>query len=229
MLSKKMKIVSIMLWGILSLASLAITIMHPRIHYGFIFIFCFVLFLKSIFARKQFQSKSFWDTTIGGILLIIVLLYVGSPLNILYPYHAPYEYKKDIQELKAETPQRHKHFPDMIPKSATKVEFRCVPSLMQGTHYETLFFHIDESYIGDIIEQYSLGSGIYKYREANCGWIASEDEELTFFPGMSEIPDDEKKNICVIMTLAEENGHGDHYYSGIYYNIEEEYICFFAY
>lgn len=132
-----------MLWGILSLASLAITIMHPRIHYGFIFIFCFVLLLKSIFARKQFKSKSFLDTTIGGILLIIVLLYVGSPLNILYPYHAP---------------------------------------------YETLFF-----------------------------------------PGMSAIPDDEKKNVCVIMTLVEEYGHGDYHYSGIYYNIEEEYICFFAY
>lgn len=56
--------------------------------------------------KKKIGKKSVWRKTILGIISLVIVWSMGDMINIIYPYHATYEYKSDILKLKSESSQK---------------------------------------------------------------------------------------------------------------------------
>lgn len=221
------KKVTVGIWCIILVLFLVITIMHPRINFGLILFFSLIQCISIAFSRKVFEKKTLWKKSFLGVADIFILWIFCSPFNVLYPYHATYEYKNDIQNLKSESPQIYSHFPDTIPDSASKVKWVCLSGLLQGSGYEALFFYADDSYLEEIYETYAFNSTLYTYAEEERTWISKDAKKLTYFPEEDEISDDDKKNVSVFILTENSNLNHSHI-SGFYINQTDGYICFFA-
>lgn len=221
------KKINIGIWYVLLALFLVITIMHPRIHFGLILIICFTQCISMTFSKKVIAKKLFWKKTIEGIVSIFILCSMSKILNVFCPYHAAYEYKNDIQNLKIENPQIYSHFPDTIPDSAMDIKWVCLPNFLQGNGYEALFFYADDSYIEEIYDTYISMTAIYKYSDENYTWTNNEGKSIVSFPRINEISDKDKENVCVI--IMTDNGNSDYSHkSGLYINKVDGYVCFFA-
>lgn len=221
------KKINIGIWMVLFVVFCVITVMSPRIHFGVILLLCFIQCISMILCKKEREKKILWKKTILGIVSIFVMCYLGQFLNIIYPYHATYEYKNDIQKLKVESPQNYSHFPDVIPDSATGIKWMCLPNFMQGSGYEALFFYANETYIKEIYNRYAPIATVYTYSDEECTWINNEVKNTVSFPKINEISDEDKKNVIVMITA--DNGNLNHpHNSGLYINKVDGYVCFFA-
>ena len=162
---------------------------------------------------------------IKNMIAILILCFFTPYLNMIYPYHASYEYKKDIATLKADDMKEYYHFPDEIPSIASGVEWVCFPSLMQGSGYHKLFFYADESYLQKIYDSYSEYATIYTYNQ--YGWTNPNTKETTTFPDENVIDKTERKNVEVFILFDNQDINHLHN-SGFYINQTKGYICFFA-
>ena len=161
---------------------------------------------------------------VGNIILILILCYLGQYLNIIFPNHASYEYKKDIEILKSDALQKYYYFPDEIPTIASGVEWVCFPSLLQGSGYHKLFFYADESYLQNVYSMYVEEATIYTYNQYE--WTNYEIGKSTTFPEENVIDETEKKNVEVFILY--DNQDTTHFHNGGFYiNQTEGYICFF--
>jgi hypothetical protein len=213
------------IWGIIVLILLIFAMIHPRIIYFIMAIVCGIIGTTRFFSKKEKTRAKLFKDTVGNIIGILILCYLGQYLNIIFPNHASYEYKTDIMSLKAESPEEYYQFPDNIPDSASKVKWVCLPNFLQGTGYHKLFFYEDTSYLKDIYETYAGQATIYTY--VDYSWWNAEMDESTSFPGETEIPEHEKMNVQVLMLY--DNQETTHYHnSGLYINQTEKYVCFFA-
>ena len=214
------------IWGIITCLMFVITIMHPRM------IYLIILFIGVILGFACYKSKK--EKTVGkmckdliGNLIVLWFFYAffGQYFNIVYPYRAPYEYKKDMASFKADSLQEYYFFPDRIPKGSSGVKWMCVPNLMQGIGYEKLFFYADDSYLQEICNTYKEKATVYKYIE--YAWTNSDTGKFTTFPGDSSIDSDEREDIEVFMLY--DNQDANHLHNGGFYiNQKEGYICFFS-
>lgn len=198
--------------------------MHPRVHFGFLLFISIIQCVKIIVWKKS-GKKSLWRKTVLGITSLVVVWSMGGMLNIFYPYHATYEYKNDIQHLKSESLQEYGHFPDILPDTATNVKWVCMPSLMQGSGYEALFFYADDLYIEEIYHQYAPKATIYRYED--YGWVNKEIKKTVFFPMVGEISEQDRENVFVLILTDNQDAHHPQN-SGVYINQAEGYVCFFA-
>ncbi len=213
------------LWCIISLVMLIITITHPRIIYGIMVIVCgiySILCYRS--TRKKTLGKICIDM-IGNVLSIVMICYIGQCLNIIFPYHASYEYKKDIASLKTDDLQEYSHFPDNIPEFASDVEWVCFPSMLQGSGYHRLFFYADTSYLQEIYDTYAEYATIYTYDQ--YAWTNHDMEKSITFPEGSSIEEQDRNDVKVLMLYDNQDVNHSHN-GGIYINKVEGYIGFFA-
>lgn len=214
-----------MIWGIIGLFMLIITVLHPRIIYLVLLIVCFVCGVISLRSTRRKTVKKICLNALGNVIGILIACYIGQFLNIFFPYHASYEYKKDITTLKEDALQEYYYFPDEIPEKASKVKWMCVPSFMQGSDYHKLFFFTDESYIQEIYNTFSEEAIIYTYNQ--YAWINNDTQKMATFPGDSAIDENERKDVEVFM-LYDNNDINHLHNGGFYINQTEGYICFFA-
>ena len=143
----------------------------------------------------------------------------------MFPYHAGYEYKKDIAALKADSFKEYYYFPDEIPAAASDVKWKCMPGFLQGSGYNSLFFSADESYLQNICNAYSEEATIYRYTE--YAWIDNDTGKSAEFPDESRIDEAERKNVEVFILY--DNHDIDHLHNGGFYiNQTKGYICFFV-
>lgn len=205
---------------------LVIAVMHPRIVYLIILFICGMLGLVCYKSQKEKTVGKMCKDLIGNLIVIWILYsFFGQYLNIIYPYRAPYEYKKDMASFKADSLQEYFFFPDRIPKGASEVKWMCAPNLMQGIGYEKLFFYAEDSYIKEICDTYKEKATIYQYME--YAWTNSETGKITTFPGDSSIEEEELNDIEVFMIY--DNQDANHLHNGGFYiNQKEGYICFFS-
>lgn len=113
--------------------------------------------------REQGRTRRLARSKAPGIgLTILVMLisffmviYMFSVIpDLLFPYHMTYEYKADIARLKKSVAYDYSFFPDEIPTGATHVTWVMLPSFLQGSGTEVLFFDIDDEFIRQTIAQY---------------------------------------------------------------------------
>lgn len=216
---------NLIIWIIISAALLVFAIMHPRINNILVLVISIVKCIIVATANMETEEVR-WDRTFLLLICLVVVWFIAKSFNYVFPYHAPYEYKKDIQSLKAENAEydNYTHFPDEIPDCASKVEWICVPGLMQGSHYEALFFYADEAYLSEVYDTYISRAEVYTYKE--YAW-ENEKEQMITFPKSNDIMEEEKSNVTVLITY--DNGDGNHpRSSGLYINPEQGYVCFFA-
>ena len=177
-----------------------------------------------------------------GVIGIVILCYFGQSLNALYPKHARHEYAMDIASYKAKYPKKYFFFPDKIPKTASGVEWICLPSMLQGSGYRKLFFYADESYIHELRELYIDEATIYTYD--HYAWINQdlEKDESTdtedssaqtkhtksiTLPDGNSMKEEERNDIeAFVMYEVQDSDHNSN--SGFYINEKEHYVCFWA-
>lgn len=224
----KGKMPALLLWGGIIIIAFVVLILHPRINYGLIFMTSLGILIFLLFSKKEMNRDKLWKIAINGFVVILLLLSIGSICAVFFPFRASYEYKNDIQELKAENPPGYAHFPNRIPEGATNVEWICGPGFMQGSSYERLAFSADEPYISSVVKKYKAHYPSYQYSEEDLGWINKADNDLTAFPQLSDILDTDKRNTCVILT-TENTDLENSRICGMCYNLNMKYICFFRY
>ena len=200
--------------------------MHPRIIYLIILFVCGILGLVCYKSKKEKTVGKMCKDLIGNLIVLwIFYAFFGQYFNIVYPYRASYEYKKDMASLKTDSLQEYYFFPDRIPKGAAGVKWMCAPNLMQGIGYEKLFFYAEDSYIQEICNTYKEGATIYKYNE--YAWTNNEMEKIIYFPGEHDIDIEQRENVEVFMFY--DNQDVNHLHNcGFYINWIEGYIGFFA-
>lgn len=214
------------IWAIITCFMLVIAVMHPRITYFILILICGMLGLVCYKSKKEKTLGKMCKDLIGNLLALWILYsFFGQYINFIYPYHATYEYKKDMASFKADSLQEYYYFPDRIPKGASRVKWMCVPNLMQGTGYEKLFFYVDDSYLQEICNTYKEKATVYKYSE--YAWTNSDTGKFTTFPGDSAIEKEERNDIEVFMLYDNQDVNYLHN-GGFYVNYKEGYICFFS-
>lgn len=244
-------------WMIVTIALLIPTIMHPRLHNILVTLICFIKCILLAAApkcddeeREQKINTGLLRHTICLLICAAILWYIGSILlDGFFPYHAPYEYKADMRTFKSrssKTDYDYTHFPDEIPGSARKVQWVCVPSMMQGSHEELLFFYADADYLSAVYNTYAPQAELYVYDEDALWWkeyTGGEEEydeydeyaddtrkdcpDFPIFEGMMGRNEDEYAETIVLITNYTDDTHGGHC-SGIYINETKGYICFWA-
>lgn len=213
------------IWGIICLFMSVIAVLHPRIIYWILVIVCGISGIICYRSTRKKTVGKICKDVIGSIIAILILCYLGQYLNIIFPYHASYEYEKDIATLKTEASQEYYHFPDKIPAVASDVKWRCVPSFLQGSGYHNLFFYADESYLQKIYNAYVEEATIYTYSQ--YAWVNNDTGKSAIFPDASGIDEAERKNVEVFILY--DNQDINHLHNGGFYiNQTEGYICFFA-
>ena len=222
MISKK---INLIIWSVLVIVFMMLTIMHPRICYGFMLFLSIIQWGEIAGRKKKIGKKSVWRKTILGITSLVIVWSMGDMINIFYPYHATYEYKHDILKLKFESSQKYQHFPGAIPKIARNVKWKCVPSLLQGSGYEGLLFYAEKEYIEEIYNKYASATTLYKYD--GYEWRNEKLKKATFFPQINSIAELEREDVVVII-LYENNDIHHPGNSGLYLNQTEGYVCFFS-
>lgn len=217
-------------WAVISFFMLIIAIFHPRIIYWILLIVCVI---KCIVCCKTAKKKTVGKFCIGmvsNIIAILILCDLGQGLNLFFPYHASYEYEKDIEDLKADSLKEnslreYSHFPDELPTVASGVKWMCVPNFMQGTGYDQLFFFADEVYLQKIYNAYAEEATIYTYSQYD--WVNNDTGKCAVFPDAIGIDEAERKNVEVFILYDNEDFNHLHN-SGFYINQTEGYICFWA-
>lgn len=222
------------IWGIISLIMLVAAVIHPRIIYCILAIVCGIIGIICYRSQREKTIGKMCRDMVGNIIVILILCYLGQYLNIIFPYHAGYEYKNDIAALKVEASQRYYYFPDKIPDLASNVEWVCFPSLLQGSGYHKLFFYADESYLQEVYDTYAEYATIYTYEYMydydQYAWANHDMESnmfLDWFPGVNTIEEQERKNVKVLILYDNQDANHPHN-SGLYINQVEGYVCFFA-
>lgn len=160
------------------------------------------------------------------VIVFAIIWYFGKYLNILYPYHASYEYQKDIANYKTgNAGEYYTEFPDEIPDGAIDIKWICRPSLMQGSGYDVLFFRADSNYLNKMYEKYAASMNLYTY--SNYGWENKKTGKAVTFPNIIDMTEQEKANVTVIVVY--DNGDINHpHSSGLYINQIEGYVCFYG-
>lgn len=216
---------NLLLWIIISVAILILTVMHPRPNNLLVLLLCIIKCVTLLSSKKEIEGKVIWKKNIELILAFAMIWYIGKFLNILYPYHASYEYQKDIANYKSgSTGEYYTEFPDEIPDDAKGIKWICCPSFMQGSGYDVLFFHADSSFLEKMYDKYAEMTNVYTY--SNYGWENKETGKAVTFPKIIDMTEQEKTNVTVIMTY--DNGDINHpHSSGLYINQIEGYVCFY--
>lgn len=219
----------LILWIVISMALLGLMVLHPRINHGILLCCGIIQCIQMAVSKKEWKVKTLWLNTIGMLLCLVIVWDMTKWLDIFYPYHAPYEYKQDIQRLKSGyRGQCFTQFPDEIPADAFKVKWVCMPSLMQARGHEALFFYADKEYLSKVYDTYALSADIYTYKENDFQIDSGERTERSrnrsiWFPIVNDMTNEEKKNVEVLI-LCEYS----YYNGGLYINQQEGYICFFV-
>ena len=111
--------------------------------------------------RARRKAPGIGMTIFAVLISFFIVIYMFSVIpDLLFPYHMPYEYKADIARLKKSVAYDYSFFPDEIPAGATHVTWVMLPSFMQGSGTEVLFFDIDDEFIRQTIGQYGGGAEI---------------------------------------------------------------------
>lgn len=222
------------IWSIISLFMLIVAVMHPRIIYCILVIVCGIIDIICYRSKKKKTVGKMCKDIVENIFVILILWYFGQFLNILFPYHAGYEYKNDIASLKAEDSESYYYFPDKIPDLASDVEWVCLPNFLQGTGYHKLFFYADESYLQEVYDTYAEYAAIYTYEyiydNRFTSWANHDMESimvLDWFPGENAIEEQERKNVKVLILYDNQDANHPRN-GGLYINQAEGYVCFFA-
>ncbi len=212
---------------------LIFAILHPRILYCILVIVCVIISITCYRSKKKKTVGKMCKDIVKNIIAILILCCFGQFLNVLFPYHASYEYKNDIASLKAESPQKYYYFPDKIPDLASNVEWVCLPSMLQGTGYNKLFFYANESYLQEVYDTYAEYATIYTCElddDQYASWANHDMKKtmlLDWFPGEDAIKEQDKKNVKILILY--DNQDADHPRNGgLYINQVEGYVCFFA-
>ena len=228
------KKIECIIWSIISLIMLIVAVMHPRIIYCILVIICVIIDIICYRSKKKKTVGKMRKDIVENIFVILILWCFGLYLNILFPYHASYEYKNDIASLKAEASERYYYFPDKIPDLASNVEWICLPNFLQGTGYHKLFFYADESYLQKVYDTYAEYATIYTYEylydNPFASWANHNMESimvLDWFPGENAIKEQERKNVQVLILYDNQDANRPRN-GGIYINQVEGYVCFFA-
>lgn len=217
---------NLFLWVILSVAILVLTIIHPRLNNILLLLLCIIKSVTLFFSKKETESKVILKKNFELIIVFAILWYMGKYLNILYPYHATYEYRNDIANYKiGSTGEYYKEFPNEIPDEAKDIKWICCPSFMQGSGYDALFFRANSSYLKELYQKYS--DLAIKYTYSNYGWENKETGTTVTFPQINDMIEEEKLDVTVFVTY--DNGDVNHpHNSGFYINQAEGYVCFFV-
>ncbi len=215
----------LVLWIIVSVAILILTVMHPRPNNLLVLLLCIIKCITLLLSKKEIESKVVWKKNIKLMIVFAVIWYMGKYLNILYPYHASYEYRNDIANYKTGSIREYyAEFPDAIPDEAKGIKWICCPGFMQGSGYDVLFFRADSSYLKKIYEEYATLTNVYTY--SNYGWENKKAGRTVTFPQIIDMTEQEKTNVTVIVTY--DNGDINHLHSsGLYINQIEGYVCFY--
>lgn len=111
------------------------------------------------------MKKRYKRYGIAGLLVVLGLI-AGIVCFMLFFVFRPdaSKYKADIKDLKAKNPQYYSFFPDEVPEDAAEVEWTTMPSIMQGSGFETLGFYTSKAYINHVIKTYGENARIlFKY------------------------------------------------------------------
>lgn len=271
--------ITIVIWGFVLIgliADLVWTILHPRPTY-FMWLWVFFYFVVKIYRERDTQ-KCVWHREykrqkkkaeeegiiykedrrivrmpkmyIIEIPLILALIYVLLYLpNALWPYHAAWEYTREIawyknmaERLKQEfgeydsyeeVLETYKVFPDVIPKEARYVKWFVFPGMLQANGYIYLSMKMPAEYIQDTINRYKTTAEILYYNEEDeeepdsyWGWW-NDDYSIgqDSFPGIC-YGESQAENI-VIYLLSEDIDIDKHGY-GFWVNEKANVICFFG-
>lgn len=212
------------IWGIISLIMLLAAVIHPRIIYCILVIVCGIIGIICYRSQKKKTIGKMCKDMVVAVIAILILCYWGQCLNVIFPYHAGYEYKKDIASLKTETPQKYYYFPDKIPESASGVEWICMPGFLQGSGYHKLFFYADEFYLQEVYDTYAEYAAIYTYDQ--YVWKNNDMKQSITIPGVDDIGEEERENVKVLILYDNQDVNHSHN-GGLYINQPEGYICFF--
>ena len=174
--------------------------------------------------EMQFYS-AFWHLI--GMIFIGVLI---GKSGLGWWWHAPYEYKADIRELKADTSDgRYAYFPDELPQGAKNVHWICRPGMMQGTSAKMLYFNADAEYVQEIRERYEDTAIIYTYKrddELDMGYFVTKEGDFlgddSFLRTLSE---EQCERSIIYVTYLTEGNHGR--CGGIFINPEDNFVYYF--
>ena len=113
-------------------------------------------------------------STFGHLIALIALGVFMAKSGLGWWWHAPYEYRADIRELKADgTDVRYTHFPDELPQAAENVHWICRPGMLQGSPAKMLYFNASAEYVQGIMGYYKDIAIVYTYQNSG-GWDAGE-------------------------------------------------------
>ncbi|MCM1399388.1 MAG: hypothetical protein NC225_07915 [Clostridium sp.] len=213
-------------WVIVSIVVFVLSVLHPRLNNVLLLLFCIIKCITLFITKKEIEGKVIWKKNLELMIVLAFVWYMGSYLNILYPYHAVYEYKNDIARCKTgNTGVYYTEFPDLLPDGAEKVKWICCPSLMQGSGYNVLFFYTDKNYIEELYGKYADAATTYTY--SNYGWENKKTGKSVTFPKTIEMTEEEKMDVTVFVTY--DNGDINHpHSSGLYINQAECYVGFYT-
>ena len=220
-----MKKINVVLWIIITLFLFVVTCLHPRLHNIVLLMIAAVKCVMCIVHKESSEMRNMFRKTVFLLIAMIVIGYMTKIFDGVISYHAPYEYKADIHSLRTQYgAEKYAHFPDELPDSAFRVEWTCVPSMMQGAHCEDLFFYASQEYVSELYQYYAGQYPVYRYDE-ELGWSQIDGPDV-IFPNAHNISHEEMYDIKAFV-LYDTESH-DHYQSGLYLNEEKGYVCFYA-
>lgn len=226
----KTKTINLIFWIIITAAFLVLMVMHPRINNGLLLLGGIIISVILAVSKKERKAITLWLITFGLLIGLAIVWDRNRWLDVICPYHAPYEYKRDIQSLKSGyKSQCFTQFPDKIPDNASKVEWVCTPSVWQARGHEALFFYADEAYLSEVYDTYAPYAEVYTYGISGLDagyWIRIDELGVSHsvrFPIVNAMTDEEKLNVTVLIL------YDDMWYNGgLYINQAEGYVCFFS-
>lgn len=96
---------------------------------------------------KKAKVKAVIKLVVNVAILEYMLTMFAALFNLLFPYHAIYEYSYDIKQLKTSTYYDRSFYPDEVPQEAKKAQWIMLPSFLQGSGTEVLFFEATPEFI----------------------------------------------------------------------------------
>lgn len=189
----------------------------PRIHKVFVLL---GLLYYDVKVYRNLNDEKAYKFLLETPLCLGFILYCTFFLSSMFPTHMPWEYEKDIMELKELQGERLEHFPDELPESAQDVRWKVFDGFLQGTPYEILHLRADEEYIDDVISLYEDKATVMHYNYESEMWDVS-------FMGMNLIEEGTEQNVTVYIL----NQTGEHVHMrvwGFYTYENDNIICFFG-
>ena len=112
---------------------------------------------------------------LGFLISFFVIVWVSFPLCMMFPYHAPYEYKRE----RPNTYTAENFFPEDIPDNAKNVKWIVTPSFLQARGHYILEFKTDRGYISDIVSKYGKNAAnVESYNKTFLGTDFSKNARL---------------------------------------------------